>query len=73
MERERELNRINFFLSASMSFATLVLLKPLIIFGHALCSLASDALWDAGLMEMRIVWSGTRIPRPGDTALVEVV
>jgi hypothetical protein len=60
MRLERELNRINFSLSASMSFVTLVLLKPLIIFGNALCSLPNDALWDAGLMVIKIVWPGTR-------------
>lgn len=50
-----------------MLFVTLVLLRPLIIFGNALFSLASDALWDAASVVMKIVWPGTRIPEPGGT------
>lgn len=50
-----------------MLFVTLVLLRPLIIFRNALFSLASDALWDADLMIIKIVWPGTRISEPGDT------
>lgn len=73
MRLERELNRINFFLSTSMSFVTLVLLRPLIIFGNALCSLSSDTPWDASLMVMKIAWPGIRIPGPGDTTLAKVV